>query len=76
MYVIFRGLYIRYFFDPFRNGIPSMSFSGVTIFERSELASNLQSVSIWAGVCQKLCTAGCWICPAIKNVGENRGEMG
>ena len=25
---------------------------------------------------KKLCTVRCWICPAIKNVGENRGEMG
>ena len=30
--------------------------------------------SIWAGVYQKLCTVGCGICPAIKNVGENRGD--
>ena len=36
MYVLFKGLYIRYFFDPFRNGVVC-PIPGSTIFERSEL---------------------------------------
>ena len=44
-----------------------MSYSGVTIFERSELLiCRVHQFGLECFKTEKLCTAGCWICPAIK----------
>ena len=51
-----------------------MSYSGVAIFERSEILIYMQGASIWAGMYKKMCTAGCKICPAIKKTSARTGE--
>ena len=53
-----------------------MFYSGVTIFERSELLiCRLHQFGLY-GVCQKLCTARFWICLAIKKRRQESGRDG